>query len=119
MQRRTALRNLLIVAGGTILLPSCVHEDKKVSVPLDHLKISGDQEALLEQICETIIPATDTPGAKALGIHQFVLTMVDDCADKEKQDSFVKGLSEINNLSKKQYNNSFLKTTVQQQKELL
>ena len=119
MQRRTALKNLLIVAGGTILLPSCVQNGKKVSIPLDNLKISADQEELLAQICETLIPATDTPGAKELGVHQFVLTMVDDCSEKEQQDNFTKGLDEINELSKKQFKNSFLKSTAAQQKELL
>ena len=119
MQRRTALKNLLLVAGGTMLLPSCVHNDKKVSVPLDNLKISADEEELLAQICETIIPATDTPGAKASGVHQFVLTMVDDCSEKSQQDNFIKGLNEVNVLSKKEFNNSFLKSTAAQQKQLL
>lgn len=119
MQRRTALKNLLIVAGGTLLLPSCVQADKKVSIPLDHLKLTGEQEELLAQISETIIPKTDTPGAKELGVHQFVLTMMDDCAEKEKQDDFMKGLEEVNGLSKKYYNDSFLKCTPQQQTELL
>ena len=32
MQRRAALKNLLIIAGGTVLLPSCVQQDKKASI---------------------------------------------------------------------------------------
>lgn len=119
MQRRSAIKNLLIIAGGTVLLPSCVQQDKKVSIPLDNIKISADQEELLAQITETIIPTTDTPGAKALGVHQFVLTMVDDCSEKEQQEDFMKGLNEVNDLSKKQYNNLFIKCTPQQQLELL
>ena len=119
MQRRAALKNLLIIAGGTVLLPSCVQQDKKVSIPLDNIKISADQEELLAQITETIIPATDSPGAKALGVHHFVLTMVDDCSGKEQQENFMKGLDEVNDLSKKQYNNLFIKCTPQQQLELL
>ena len=119
MQRRTALKNLLIIAGGTALLPSCVQQDKKVSIPLENLKLSADEEELLAQITETIIPATDTPGAKALGVHQFVLTMVDDCAEKEQQENFMKGLGEVNDISKKLYNNIFLKCSAQQQLELL
>ncbi len=119
MQRRTALKRLLIIAGGTALLPSCVQPDKKVSIPLDNLNISGEQEELLAQITETIIPATDTPGAKALGVHHFVLTMVDDCSEKEQRENFMKGLDEINDLSKKEYSNLFIKCTPQQQLELL
>ena len=119
MQRRRALKNLLLIAGGTMLLPSCVQQDKKVSIPLDNLKISKGMEELLAQITATIIPATDTPGAKELGVQHFVLTMVDDCSDKEQQENFMKGLDEVNNLSKKEYNNPFIKCTTQQQLELL
>ena len=101
MQRRTALKNLLLFAGGTVLLPSCLHEDKKATIPLNHLKVSADQEALLAEIAETIIPKTDTPGAKELGIHQFVLTMVDDCMKKDDQVNFMNGLDEVDALAKK------------------
>lgn len=119
MQRRTALKNLLLIAGGTVLIPSCIHQDKKASIPLNHLKISADQEALLAEIAETIIPKTDTPGAKELGVHQFVLTMMDDCYKKEEQDKFLSGLGEINKLSEKQFNTSFIKSTPHQRQDLL
>lgn len=119
MQRRAAIKNLLLLAGGTALLPSCLHQDKKAAIPLNHLKISAHQESLLAEIAETIIPKTDTPGAKELGVHQFALTMVDDCYEKEKQESFLKGLDEVNDLSKKQFNTTFLKATPQQRQELL
>ncbi len=119
MQRRTALKNLLLLAGGTALLPSCLQQDKKASIPLDHLKISADQESLLAEIAETIIPKTDTPGAKELGVHQFVLTMVDDCYPKEKQEKFMKGLDEVNELAQKEFNTSFTKATPQQRQQLL
>lgn len=119
MQRRTALKNLLLIAGGTALLPSCLHEDKKASILLNHLKISADQENLLAEIAETIIPRTDTPGAKELGVHQFVLTMVDDCMGKDDQDNFIKGLDDVNNLAQKTFNTSFIKATPQQRQELL
>jgi hypothetical protein len=119
MQRRSALKNLLLLAGGTVLLPSCVQEDKKVSIPLNHLTISAEQETLLAAICETIIPKTDTPGAKELGVHQFVLTMVDDCTKKEDQETFINGLNQIDKLSQKLYNNSFGKINNQQREELL
>ena len=119
MQRRIALKKLLLIAGGTMLLPSCVQQDKKVSIPLNNLKLSSEQEELLEQITETIIPATDTAGAKELGTYHFVLTMVDDCSEKEQQENFMKGLDEVNELSKEKYNNAFIKCTPQQQLELL
>lgn len=119
MQRRTALKHLLIAAGGTLLLPSCLHSDKKASIPLDHLKINATQEDLLAEIAETLIPKTDTAGAKELGVHQFVLTMVDDCHEKETQQNFLKGLDQLDDLSEKHYNAGFIKASLQQREELL
>lgn len=119
MQRRTALKNLLLFAGGTMLLPSCLHEDKKASIPLDHIKLSAEQEQLLAEIAETFIPKTDTPGAKELGVHQFAITMLDDCYDKETQDKFMKGLGEINKLSEKAFGKSFIESSSAQREQLL
>ncbi|HZF63981.1 MAG TPA: gluconate 2-dehydrogenase subunit 3 family protein [Chitinophagaceae bacterium] len=119
MQRRVALKNILLFTGGTMLFPSCLQQDKKASIPLQKLKVSADQEALLAEVAETIIPKTDTPGAKDLGVHQFVLVMMDDCYEKEDQDKFLNGLSELDKLSKKHYSNSFIKANSQQRQQLL
>ncbi len=119
MERRVALKNLLVIAGGTILLPSCLHQDQKVSIPLNHIKVSGEQEALLGEMVETIIPKTDTSGAKELGVHQFVLVMIDDCTKEEDQQKFIKGLDEVNSLAQKQFNNSFIKCKPGEREQLL
>src|SRR5207247_7736315 len=71
------------------------------------------------KIDATLIPATDTPGAKELGIHQFVMVMMDDCYDKNKQDGFVKGLDELNDLAKVNYKNSFVKCSSEERGELI
>lgn len=119
MQRRTSLKNLLIIAGGTLLLPSCVLEDTTASIPLDHLQLTAKGEELLAEIAETLIPKTDTPGAKELGIHQFVAVMVDDCYDKETQAQFMIGLKEIDMLSDQHFSKLFTALTSLQREELL
>ncbi|CAL1517266.1 gluconate 2-dehydrogenase subunit 3 family protein [Chitinophaga sp. MM2321] len=109
MERRAAIRNLLIISGGITLLPSCLGTQKKqVSAGFSNLDISADQEKLLAEIAETIIPATDTPGAKALGVHLFVLKMLNDCYEKDQQEAFIKGLKQLEKITKKQYGDSFM-----------
>ena len=81
--------------------------------------MSGDQEKMLGEVVGTIIPTTDTPGAKDLGVHQFAMIMMDDCHSKEDQETFVKGLDEVNQLAKKQYSNPFIKCSIPQREELL
>lgn len=99
MNRRLAIKQVLIFAGGMALLPSCLREEGKVSIQLQHLDISATQEKLLEEIAELIIPKTNTPGAKDLKLHLFVLKMLDDCYDKKEQESFMTGLKAFEGLA--------------------
>jgi Gluconate 2-dehydrogenase subunit 3 len=119
MQRRTVIKNFIYIAGGALLLPSCLQEQQGASIPLKNLRMNGDQEKMLAEVVGTIIPTTDTPGAKDLGVHQFAMIMMDDCHSKEDQEAFVKGLDEVDKLAKKKYNNSFIKSSVPQREELL
>ncbi|RQO66186.1 hypothetical protein DBR43_28560 [Pedobacter sp. KBW06] len=99
MNRRLAIKQVLIFAGGMALLPSCLREEGKVSIQLKHLDISATQEKLLAEIAELIIPKTDTPGAKELKLHLFVLKMLDDCYEKQEQESFIKGMNTFEGLA--------------------
>ncbi len=115
--RRGAIKNCFIITVGAALIPSCLRESKP-SIPLKHLDITGDQEKLISELCETIIPRTDTPGAKDTYTHLFVLKMVDDCQAKEEQQKFVSGLKEFEKLSQKKYDRSFVECSLQQRDEL-
>jgi len=107
MNRRTVIKNLALVIGGAVLLPSCMRKDGTSYVQLKHITLDADQQSLIADICETIIPKTSTPGAKDLNLPAFVLKMLDDCYKKKDQEAFSKGLLEFNDLVKKKYNSSF------------
>lgn len=119
MDRRSALKQLAILGGGIILAPSCTFDSERLSVALDNLNIIPEQEKLLAQVVNTIIPATDIPGGKELKLHQFVLIMVDDCRGKEEQKSFVEGLKELNPLSDNNYGKSFSDCDAKQREDLI
>ena len=117
--RRIAVKQLLIISGGVLIFPSCVHQEDKTSILLKNLDLNAGHEKLMAEIAETIIPKTNTPGAKEISTHIYTLKMLDDCAEKEKQDAFVKGLNEINDISKKKFNNKFIDCTVPQRENIL
>jgi hypothetical protein len=119
MERRFAIKQILIMAGGLALLPSCLRDAGKSSIKLSTIDVSLDQEHLLGDIAETMIPATKTPGAKDLNLHLFTLKMLDDCYKKEDQDLFFKGLDALKDRSESQYNRSFQKLTVAERQQLL
>ena len=86
---------------------------------LKHLTIDHEQELLLAEVAETIIPATDTPGAKALGLHLFVLKMMDDCYDAGDQQNLMKGLDQLDAAAQKSFGNRFMKGSMLQREKLL
>jgi len=95
LNRRQALKRLAIITAGVSLIPSCMQDKNKASILLKNLQVGGDQEQLLAELAETIIPATDTPGAKDISAHLFVLKMMDDCYTKEDQQKFMRGLEQF------------------------
>lgn len=119
MNRRKALKNLLMVAGGVIVLPSCLHERSETSIPLTHLNIGGEEEKLLAELVGTIIPTTDIPGAKDTYTHLFVLNMIDDCFDRDVQQKFTKGLREVERMSKDRFHTSFIKSSPAQREQVV
>lgn len=119
MERRFAIKQILFLAGGLALLPSCLRDSGKSSIALTNIDVSLDQEHLLAEIAETIIPATKTPGAKALNLHLFTLKMLDDCYEKEDQELFFKGLDALQDRSDARFSKSFEKLTIAERQQLL
>lgn len=117
MDRRTALKNLALVVGSAALLPRCTSTN-----PVAHFKsfdVTSDQQSLVLDIAETIIPKTTTPGAADLGLDKFIWLMLDDCTKKDDQKAFFKGMGEFNELVKKTYNKDFVDCTEQEKLALL
>ncbi|MBP3942424.1 gluconate 2-dehydrogenase subunit 3 family protein [Sphingobacteriaceae bacterium WQ 2009] len=92
MNRRTAIKQLMIVAGGLALLPSCRGSVGEASIALENIQISAAEEAFLGDLVDAIIPETDSPGAKSLNLHLFVLKMLDDCHSPEDQQLVISAL---------------------------
>ena len=120
MNRRTAIRNVVIFTAGAGLLPSCMGGEEKASIALKHISLTGAQESMLAELAGTIIPKTkDFVGAKDLKAHEFVLTMVDDCSLPEEQQTFINGMKEFDTACKKLHHHTFAECDPGQRKEWL
>jgi hypothetical protein len=108
VSRRTAIKQALLVSAGFALLPSCVRTAPPASVKLKNLDVNGDDEKMLAELTSTILPTTDTPGAKEIGAHLFALTMLDDCYDKETQKKWVEGMKAFKELWSKENKEALL-----------
>jgi hypothetical protein len=103
MNRRDALKSVILMMGGTmvganVILTGCAPEDQIVG-----LEFSPKDIAFLDEIGEAIIPTTDTPGAKSVGIGEFMVMMVKDTYTGEQQTAFVDGLNFIRKDFKSKY----------------
>ena len=107
MKRRTALRSVAMAMGGLMNLPAWAHNWNAASVQSAVSVFSASESSLLTEISETIIPATDTPGAKELGVSKLIEKIVADCLDKKAQETFSKGLAATNALSQQKFGKSF------------
>ena len=119
MNRRTVIKSFFAISAGATLIPSCIHQETKSSILLKNIKVNGDQEKMMAELAETIIPKTSTPGAKDLSSHLFVLMMVDDCSTPADQQKFMKGMEEFDAFAKKNYGHNFVDCSPSQKEELL
>jgi hypothetical protein len=119
MNRRSAIRNVVIISAGAGLLPACVQESKS-SIPLKNISVSASYQDMLAELAESIIPKTKNfIGAKELKAHEFVLTMIDDCASPEDQKKFTDGLKAFDKLSHDKYGQLFTSYNLKQKQALL
>lgn len=88
-----------------------MQKQERSSIALKNLNLSGTDEKLLAEIADTIIPATDTPGAKDVYTHLYTLKMVDDCSEPEQQHQFVNGLKAINDVASDRFGKGFVDCT--------
>jgi hypothetical protein len=122
MNRREAVQRVAFLMGGAlsattigVFLESCNSTSTKTKGSL----FNDDQQKLITEVADIIIPTTSTPGAKAAGVGPFISMMVKDCYPDEAQKAFVKGLDELEKQAKDQYKKSFLEISVPQRQELL
>lgn len=119
MQRRTVIKQLAFVSGALLFIPSCIQDKGKASIKLNEIDIDADQEKLLAELSETILPKTDAPGAKDMVAHLFIMKMVDDCYTSENQERFVSGLKAFDAKAESDFSNTFFNCTASEKEALL
>lgn len=116
MQRRELLKMITAATGMAMIgLPSMVFGQAQLEVKPANNAFSKGEVALLDEIAETILPRTDTPGAKDAGVGLFMAQFVTDCYDAGQQATFRTGLADLDKRAK----GGFLKLKPAQRTELL
>lgn len=105
------------VAGTSLFLEGCHPADKKTAASLT--EFSDQDVAFLDEVADTIIPTTTTPGAKAAKVGSFMTVMVRDCYEPADQKTFREGMDKLNDASSKQFDKVFMQITPEQRHSLL
>jgi hypothetical protein len=127
MNRRELLQRTSLVIGGSLLgadslLAKTINWD---ALDDDTLSAKGygifskTQVKLLNEVADTIIPTTDTPGAKAAKVGPFMAVIVSDCYERPKQKRFLDGLITLDQACKNSHGKTFLHCSPQLRHDLL
>lgn len=118
MNRRDAIQHISLLMGGTLvggsyLLSGCKNPDAGT------MEFTADDIAYLNEIADTILPTTKSPGAKAANVGQAMTVIVKDCYDEKDQKIFHEGMDKLNVYSKKKFDKAFMKLDAPQRHDLL
>lgn len=104
--RREAVQTLLLLIGGTLSLPvqAALLRETGNSNPG---QFSAGEQTLITELTEVIIPTTNTPGAKAAGVGEFVSYVIGHCTDTTQQEAFRRGLQQTDALSQSAHGKRF------------
>lgn len=118
MKRREAVQYISLLVGGTIVGGTAFLSGCKSKTGVSMIFTDADI-SLLNEIADTILPTTKSPGAKAAKVGQFMTVMVNDCYEAPDQKIFHEGLVKIDEASKDKNGKSFMESTPQQRHDLL
>jgi hypothetical protein len=122
--RREAIARTALLLGGTFAAAHLAGAESTAWAaalgPNWHARtLSSPQSELVATIAEHILPATDTPGARAAGVDRFVDVILTDYYKAPERDRFLAGLADVDARSHKANGKTFLTATPAQQLALL
>ena len=115
IRRVTALLGGMALVGGGALMTGCRDRSELGRATT----FSADDIAFLDEVADTILPETKTPGAKAAKVGAFMALMVTDTYGPEDQQHFRDGMRKLDEASMKDNDLPFMQASPQQRLSLL
>lgn len=129
MDRREALK-LLSLAAGTPSFLNWSSDDLVAGLRAHgaHLESAGPhrfqtlnphQRATVAELSDLILPTTETPGARAAKVDEFIDTILTDWVTESERTSFLAGLADVDAKAKDKFGKTFLQASSGQRGEQL
>lgn len=120
MDRREAVKRISTILGVAISGPTLAGVLGGCQAIPGHIRtLDGKQYNMLSTLTEHIIPTTDTPGAMAAGVPDYIDAMLTDFYSEENRAEFLAGLAEVDDRARESFNADFLDCTSDDQLVLL
>ncbi|MEM7660073.1 MAG: gluconate 2-dehydrogenase subunit 3 family protein, partial [Bacteroidota bacterium] len=123
MNRRDALKQTALMLGYAVsasavagVMAGCQASEVDNWQPAF---LNKDQGKLVAEMAERILPATDTPGAKDVGVHAFIDSMLQDHLSEEEITNFMAGIPKVDAAAKELFNKPFVSLEDSQKDEVL
>ncbi|WP_042249430.1 gluconate 2-dehydrogenase subunit 3 family protein [Paracoccus sp. PAMC 22219] len=117
MNRRDLLTMIAAVTGTAMLGAGRVMA--YVPTETGQNLFTPEDAAFLDEVAETIIPATDTPGAKDAAAGAFMTQFVSDCYDADEQAAFRDSIETLKAEAQSRYGAAFETLEPAQRQEML
>lgn len=117
MQRRELIKMIAVLTGASVIGADLFLAGCKNKTASNFF--TEDDIAFFDEVAETIIPKTNTPGAKDAATGSFMALYATDCYDELTRKVFKDGIAGLNSATEKAYNKTFMKISAAQQKEML
>ncbi len=112
MNRRKAIGRLLMIGGAGLMAGGGFtwfrYYRKPDLASLDALR------PMIDELAETIIPETDTPGAKSAGAGEMIIRLIRECAPRNAQNRFLTGLADVEDYARSRFGQPYLSCNDQQ-----
>jgi glucoside 3-dehydrogenase (cytochrome c) hitch-hiker subunit len=125
IDRREALRRAALLLGGALAAPTVagvLAGCQAARVPdgaWAPRALTRAQADLVAAIAEHILPETDTPGARAAGVHRFIDAMLAESYPAPERQRFLAGLADVDARAERASGRSFLQCAATDQRALL
>lgn len=123
IDRRDALAGMVAMFGASLFAPiarAAAGDVTPISAgPPSAAVFTPQQRALMTALSERVMPATDTPGAIAAGVPEFIEKMLADWALPDERKPILAGLDAIEARSQADYKVAAERATPEQQDALL
>ena len=111
MDRREAIRRTAMLMGSALSAPAIMGVlngcTAKPIIDWKPVFLNENQAAIISEVAEIIIPKTDTPGAKDVGVPAFIDLMLNDVYGVQDKEHFLEGLKEFDAGAREKYGDDF------------